>query len=165
MERCADDATFTAFDSNVRVSALTQYTDPGIKYTVIDYVNSPDHNAYPPAVSDGYTYMALGKLGSKASIATGSYTGTGTYGSSNPNSLTFDFEPKIVFIGGKGTRGVYASFPYVWGGKYIYLQSNGTTYSNNVSIGGNTMTWYSTNSAASYQLNNTGTVYNYIAIG
>ena len=31
-------------------------------------------------------------------IATGSYTGTGTYGSSNPNSLTFDFEPKMVWI-------------------------------------------------------------------
>lgn len=27
------------------------------------YVNSPDANAYPPAVSDGYTYTALGQLG------------------------------------------------------------------------------------------------------
>ena len=33
-----------------------------------------------------------------AKIETGSYTGTGTYGNSNPNSLTFGFEPKIVFI-------------------------------------------------------------------
>ena len=31
-------------------------------------------------------------------IAAGSYVGTGTYGSSNPNSLTFDFVPKIVML-------------------------------------------------------------------
>ena len=31
-------------------------------------------------------------------IETGSYTGTNTYGSSNPNSLTFGFEPKLVIV-------------------------------------------------------------------
>ena len=31
-------------------------------------------------------------------IATGSYVGTGTYGSSNPCSLTFDFPPKVVIM-------------------------------------------------------------------
>lgn len=34
----------------------------------------------------------------KAKIQTGSYVGTGTYGADNPCSLTFDFEPKVVFI-------------------------------------------------------------------
>ena len=34
----------------------------------------------------------------KAKIQTGSYIGTGTYGASNPCSLTFDFVPKIVYI-------------------------------------------------------------------
>ena len=33
-----------------------------------------------------------------AKIQTGSYTGTGTYGSSNPNSLTFNFKPFQVQI-------------------------------------------------------------------
>lgn len=33
--------------------------------TLSEYLNSPDPSAYPPAVSDGYTYMALGKLGAK----------------------------------------------------------------------------------------------------
>ena len=33
-------------------------------------------------------------------IETGSYVGTGTYGSSNPNSLTFGFEPKLVILNG-----------------------------------------------------------------
>lgn len=31
-------------------------------------------------------------------IDNGTYTGTGTYGSSNPNTLTFQFEPKMVFV-------------------------------------------------------------------
>ena len=31
-------------------------------------------------------------------IETGSYRGTGTYGHSNPNTLTFSFEPKFVHI-------------------------------------------------------------------
>lgn len=51
-------------------------------------------------------------------IATGSYVGTGKYGSSNPNSLTFEFEPKLLFI----TR----------------MQGNGNFYGAN-SIDGNPM--------------------------
>ena len=31
-------------------------------------------------------------------IQAGSYTGTGTYGTDNPNTLTFDFTPKLVII-------------------------------------------------------------------
>lgn len=33
-------------------------------------------------------------------IYTTSYVGTGTYGSSNPNTLTFDFVPEMVIISG-----------------------------------------------------------------
>lgn len=33
-----------------------------------------------------------------AKIQTGSYTGTGTYGSSNPNSLTFNFDARLCFV-------------------------------------------------------------------
>ena len=40
----------------------------------------------------------LAQLGTKARIQTGSYVGTGTYGASNPCSLTFDFVPKMVYI-------------------------------------------------------------------
>ena len=36
----------------------------------------------------------------KAKIQTGSYIGTGTYGSNNPNTLTFDFEPKLLIVSG-----------------------------------------------------------------
>lgn len=65
---------------------------------LVGYVNSPNANAFPPSVPDGFTYGALGRLGDGARIATGSYVGTGTYGSGNPNTLTFEFEPKIVIV-------------------------------------------------------------------
>ena len=50
----------------------------------------------------------------RAKIQTGSYVGTGTYGASNPCSLTFDFVPIFVFIqrtkmGTGATYGYYAS--------------------------------------------------------
>lgn len=38
------------------------------------------------------------QLDSTVKIATGSYTGTGTYGSSNPNSLIFGFQPKMIMF-------------------------------------------------------------------
>ena len=47
-----------------------------------------------PAIPAGTTIDYLGVLGDKTSIETGSYVGTGTSGSGNPNTLTFGFEPK-----------------------------------------------------------------------
>ena len=41
---------------------------------------------------------ANASISTKAKIQTGSYVGTGTYGASNPCSLTFDFVPKFIFI-------------------------------------------------------------------
>lgn len=62
------------------------------------YVNSPDPEAYPPKVPDGYQYSGPVQLGTFAGIETGSYTGTGTYGENNPNRLTFKGKPIVVFI-------------------------------------------------------------------
>lgn len=96
-----------AYSSNeYRILPLSQYVNPKVSYETIGYVNSPDQAAYPPAVSDGYTYTALGQLGAKVQIATGSYTGTGTYGKSNPNRLTFGFRPRFLAI---STLGLYSS--------------------------------------------------------
>lgn len=77
----------------------TVYTDIKPAHIHQSYVNSADPDAYP--VNDGYVYEFLGRLGdafSGAKIATGSYKGTGTFGANNPNSLTFDFEPKMVLF-------------------------------------------------------------------
>lgn len=105
-------------------------------------------------------------------IETGSYVGTGTYGQANPNSLTFGFEPKLVFISGDH-KPAYA------GGLFIcfdltddYAVTNGYGYKyfgsadphNYAKKVGNTLSWYYRDSYSD-QLNNPNYTYNYLAIG
>ena len=144
--------------------------------TVVGYVNSPNSNAYP--VDDGYTYKALGQLGAKVQVATGSYTGTGTYGKSNPNSLTFDFAPKFVWILGRGetggpweSAGTSGLVPMdVLTTSYVenYIPADSGQYtSSKKSSDGKTLTLYTRRTdgtAARDQLNISGSVYYYIAI-
>ena len=147
------------------------------------YVNSPDEDAYPPSIPDGYEYAALGQLGAKTQIYTGSYTGTGTYGSSNPNTLTFPFEPKLVIVTGRtNTTSDYQSMGiFVQGAQWTFGAGAGTALNTTVSRGnnganqitwnGNTISWYTlcTATTANYrpaaQLNSSGRTYYYIAIG
>ena len=165
-----------AFDKGTRYFDVKSNLGP-----VLEYVNSPDPNAYP--IYDGYTYTALGQLGNKAWIATGSYTGTGTSGSGNPNSLTFDFEPKIVMLtamvstsgarytlfGNAGTRqGVFAIYPslltsdFVAGYGFVVEDSyDQDTFAKKV---GTTISWYHKNNAGR-QGNLSGWTYHYMAIG
>ena len=117
----------------------------------------------------------------------GSYTGTGTYGSSNLNSLTFDFVPKYVIILG-GVQEAYNNIynknvqSYFWP-LYNYcligeitLQKEGIIFNtNNISLSEKTINWYNNttqgsdpginNARASEQLNSSGQTYNYIAFG
>ncbi len=105
-------------------------------------------------------------LGSCLRAMTGSYVGTGTYGSTNQNTLTFDHTPKLVIINSMGKTGT-GSCVFIWGtagaimtttsssSKEAYLLV--TTYS------GNTVSWYSTEGAY-LQLNYNSNPYNYIAL-
>lgn len=99
---------------------------------------------------------------------TGSYVGTGTYGSRSPNSLTFSFKPKIVFISdelGVADTSYFSNF-WIYGqqrGKsaqtvnglmyFVYLNWNNLSFS-----------WYSSSSSGQ-QLNSSGHNYIYVAIG
>ena len=129
---------------------------------IYGYVNSPSPDAYPPSVPDGYTYTPLGQLGSKVRISTGSYVGTGKYGESNPNSLTFEFEPKMAIIGQQIHWTIWIKGMT---GTNVTLTPNDDGYysQHDPTVSGNTLTWY--NSSASYQLNSSGATYYYIAIG
>ena len=64
MRKMPEDAVITD-GSPITVSYIFSYTNARIETgpVLYGYVNSPDPNAYPPAVSDGYTYTALGQLG------------------------------------------------------------------------------------------------------
>lgn len=104
----------------------------------------------------------------RVQIATGSYTGTGTYGASNPSSLSFGFAPKLIFLmcftdiaicfTSKLTTD-YAQYGYqlltrTASGEYAKLSADGKT-----------LYWYSTAGAA-YQLNQgSGYPTYYVAIG
>lgn len=148
---------------------------------IVCYVNSPDPNAYP--IDDGYTYVALGQLGAKVQIATGSYTGTGTYGASGAMSLTFDFAPKYVAIldviyANSTDRGPYPLHQsngvhnqllteglYTTYRRYAGFSTNPTdTTLGKKSEDGKTISWYDT-ASASNMFNESGSKYFYIAIG
>ena len=93
-------------------------------------------------------------MGFPCQIYTGSYVGTGTYGQSNPNTLTFPFEPKSVMIRGKPSYSAASSTMMLWwGGDY-----QGSEYS--IKLVGTTLTWYDNN--ASMQNNDTNITYYYI---
>lgn len=106
-------------------------------------------------------------------IETGSYVGTGTVGVGNPNSLNFNFTPKVVFIGKNDKRNQtyvtgYCSGPLVQGATFGYSEApeadtpaatlilNWTT---------NGLTWYARSGGSYAQLNDTGYTYFYVAIG
>lgn len=135
--------------------------------------------SYPQSgIVDGYEYDYLGNaqdVAFGAKIETGSYVGTGTYGSSNPNSLTFDFTPKLVivtgvkFVGGTLTS-IIPSNSY-WEGCFIWIAGMVRTYvgdSNKTMEFGqseNTLSWYTNGTSAGNQCNTLNDTYAYIAIG
>lgn len=136
-----------------------------------EYLTSRDRNAYPDSgTQDGYEYEYLGVPFDNAvtapKIETGSYVGTGTYGASNPNTLTFGFKPKMVIISVNGTS-TYGGAIFMYGqtrSSYTGVAYNvETSYMPILTWNENSVSWYSTHGAY-YQLNETYT-YNYLAIG
>ncbi len=103
-----------------------------------------------PSVWGGSLDLALQlllPLVGAAVISVGTYTGTGTFGQDNPNTLEFPTAPTVVTIYGGGQTLAISS-----------TETSGTAY-----ISGNTATWYSETSAAD-QLNSQGVTYSYVAI-
>ena len=109
-------------------------------------------------------------------IKIGSYKGAGTAGSANPNSLSFDFEPKLVIVVyGDATNNSehdYYQLIMVRGAaKAQYRMSEGMSFSNvpnTLTWGERSVSWAFTNSGSSYaawQFNASGKQYNYIAFG
>lgn len=160
--------------SNVEVitskKVFDHYTDLGDW----EYVTSISKETYPEnGYLDGYVYEYLGIPFDNAVNAPkfekGSYIGTGTYGSSNPCSLTFGFSPSILIItgfmkssgtsiGGNGSVVMNTSYGS-YGESYSEYSIHGTVVAN-----GNQVQWYSEGSA-SEQMNTDGSTYYFVAIG
>ena len=104
-------------------------------------------------------------------METGSYVGTGTYGEANPNSLTFGFEPLVVFISDVSSSSAatsYYNFGFMNNSQFgivrNYSNAAGAFYIMRLSWSERGLSFYS-DSSPLYQLNMSGTTYNYVAIG
>ncbi len=95
--------------------------------------------------------LNLGLNNQYAQIATGTYVGTGTYGQSNPNSLTFDFYPEVVFLDNS----------------VLWITSWTGDSHNTFSLDDKTLSWYTTQTSYpdQYQFNVSGVKYHYCAMG
>lgn len=122
-----------------------------------------------PAIPAGTTIDYLGVLGDKTSIETGSYVGTGTSGSGNPNTLTFGFEPKFVHIqsysigNGDSTGYGFAFFLSGARGFTIGPSSSNDLFSLHAKFNKNILSWYQDNEYA--QLNEKKVKYFFAALG
>lgn len=142
------------------------------------YEHSTDRNAYPDSGTvDGVTYTYLGKPFEKfptmPQFEIGTYIGTGTYGSSNPNTLTFGFQPQLVIVSRDGHYQGLSSISEViilhYGmSSYTDRYTGGGTSTNPVIItwSGNSVSWYNSKAESGlYQMNWTNKIYQYIAFG
>ena len=186
-------ATVDASGSPVTATRTWTYEKAAITFPnsgSVAQVTKEGENIYPKVLAEGVR-LPGGKtldqvMGVPAQIYTGSYVGTGTSGASNPNTLTFPFVPKIVFImkdpvpdfnqmvmglflcGSLGAEYKDRGYMYAFRG---YSNSNNDAALNFppnsqiacAKIDGNTLSWYSNDS--SIQLNLNTAVYHYVALG
>ena len=150
-------------------------------FVAADYVLSSDRETYPDSGFVGnYEYEYLGIPFDNAvtapKIETGSYVGTGTHGPNNPNTLTFSFVPKILFI---FKNNIYSGFIREMGYSNMVIITHvsvvTSSYNSSANFGDETyltwddnnkkVSWYSTASYAECQGNMSGVTYTYIAIG
>lgn len=165
-------ATFSRSSSTIYTESQCSLVYVEKVYTKKDFVYSPSRNAYPDdGELNGYKYTFMGVPLDNAvtapAIATGSYTGTGTSGSGNENSLTFDFVPKALFINVENASdSSVPNMASLFSGQtkaLIIPAGSGNGSDLTVRWSGNTVSWYA--SQAKYQFNNSGVVHRYMAIG
>lgn len=156
-------------------STFAIYTDPsGNIFTEQEY------EAKITDVLGNLIQIPASQIKDGVKLAVGSYTGTGTYGSSHPNSLTFEFEPAVLLVSSPSNYGL-EGFGYDSASNVTYAMIGSvltTSYKQYLGIGVNTnatgygkkssdgkkFSWYNTASAAN-QWNTSKKVYHYIAIG
>ena len=170
-------ATVDASGSPVTATRTWTYEKAAITFPnsgSVAQITKEGENIYPKVLAEGVR-LPGGKtldqvMGFPAQIYTGSYVGTGTSGASNPNTLTFPFEPKVVYIYGQGaginligswgwTRGVQEGIVLVQN----ELMKPGIT----ISWADKSVSWYQSGTAeeAAYQMNSPGVTYLYVALG
>ena len=133
----------------------------------IVYLNKRQSVTAVAAIPAGTTIEYLGNLGDKSRVQYTSYVGTGAFGASSPNSLTFRFAPKVVlFESGSHPEYSFSGYvvgPYVYGAKAFLVSKGSVSGINAVTVSGNTIKW--SGEDADRQLNRAGLKYYVVAIG
>lgn len=138
-----DKATFLTDATAAAIAALTGNT-PALPTEALDELAS--------------VFDTIGTTG-VAHVEAGSYIGTGQRGASNPNTLTFTYEPRLLFVCVSGT-----GFKNDDTNAMLWVYPNTKADRNRtVTVSDNQISWYSTTSA-DYQANISGTTYIYLAI-
>ena len=145
-----------------------------VSIEAVSYANGSSHNVAKKFTRSKYNGV-WGEWRNEDRVETGRYTGTGTYGSKDPNSLTFSFKPKLFLISMDGTQLLHGNsysesgtFGCLWGALTESYKSISVGRFNlfNVKAVNKTVYWYvDSGKDAGDQLNAIGTIYNYIAIG
>mgnify|MGYP003289809939 CR=1 FL=1 len=175
------DGTLSGPSGNYVIMRYREVTPKMTEPVVVGGKVSIDINAYPHNEKlDGLYYEFLGKLidslmSPGAKIQTGSYVGTGTYGESNPNVVTLDFAPQLFGVLAyvqNGTTIVHPGQPWVMDAFLttdyklsmgLYNTDGSTAYAKK-SLDGKTIYWYN-GANQGQQLNGSGTVFYWVAIG
>lgn len=121
------------------------------------------------ATPDDFLSALCSMAAAKVNCEVGSYVGTGTYGSANPNTLTFGFAPKMVVVVANSSSGIVPGSVFIAG----QTESDGIGNYDNPSYAlelqltweDHSVSWYTTSDEAGNQLNYNGTIYHYIALG
>ena len=102
-------------------------------------------------------------LGSAVKVETGTYVGTGTYGSGSPNVLYCDSTPMLLLIVAESTRFSLAINTFV-GGSYDFGVSSSDAGDKKITMnwGDNSVSWYGDTEA--YQMNSNGNRYTYFLL-
>lgn len=145
--QAADEYTFT-------VPAIT-IPDGGR----MDQLEGPDGQVIFP-ITIARAVAGLENYSVESKVHPGAYTGSGTYDSGNPNSLTLEFEPKLVII--QGTSGRMAVMIKPSGVGTSIGDSDSATL--NVTWDGVSVSWYNGVNAAN-QMNTSNETYSYTAFG
>lgn len=132
------------------------------KQSALTFDLSPTQNSSNPVTSGGIYTALQNAVSNFTKIESGSYVGTGTSGSSNPNSITFSFSPKLVIINSQDITGSYLLTMIVTSGSAKALTMYPSTTAT-ITWTGNKLQYYT--SGATEQLNKSGATYDYVAFG
>ena len=105
---------------------------------------------------------ALGSGGHNARIAYGSYTGTGTYGASNPTVFPCDFYPLLVVVEWQNYQ---YGHPLILARGVTTMPTNFNGYHTVTVAWGNTQVEIYTTVSADVQFNMAGEAYHYVILG